>query len=378
MNQTLAIDSATRALSRAWGSNVSLQDVVALSKEERRNLILRATATVATAPARSVIIKATRADNYDGNAINAFESGLVKEWTALAFLAARAAAGAPAFLAGDAEHGVIVVEDLGADLGSLVGPLLDGPAERAERALIAYATSLGRLHAATSDCRASHAAALAASFRAARRTPPPDGDTWRRQTVDPVVARLGGVLPEGDIAEVARRVTNPGAWLGLVHRDPCPDNVMLIGDTARLIDFEYSTPGHVLLDAAYWRMGFPTCWCAGRVPDTVRARMDDAYRSALPATSDGRDFDSEMVAILFASLFGSLSWQLEPTLAEDTRWGISSRRSRILWYLDAAIAGARQADRLPDLCEVATRWRRELGARWPDSQPLALYPAFAT
>ena len=61
----------------------------------------------------------------------------------------------------------------------------------------------------------------------------------------------------------------------LVHGDPCPDNVLFAADgRAVLIDFEFARPSHALFDAAYWRMGFPTCWCAGTIPTEVEHRID--------------------------------------------------------------------------------------------------------
>ena len=173
--QQRVTECAAAALSRSWQASVLLADVTALSNEKRRNLILRATALRDGTPPRSVIIKATRATGFDAVAANAFaESGLVKEWTAAAFLAGRAPNGGhcPDFLAGDAACGLAVFEDLGAGLDSLVGPLLDGPADRARQALIAYATSLGRLHADTLGCTADHAATLQRAFPASAAPSP--------------------------------------------------------------------------------------------------------------------------------------------------------------------------------------------------------------
>jgi len=177
---------------------------------------------------------------------------------------------------------------------------------------------------------------------------------------------------------MAARLESPGPWLALVHLDPCPDNVLLAGDgTARLIDFEFSSPGHALLDAAYWWMGFPTCWCAGRVPDTISRRIDLAYREALgdsvPATAAFR-LESAIIAVIW--LFGSLAWLLEDALKTDSTWGISTRRSRILHYLDVAIRMSTDADVLPGTRQTASDWLDDLRGRWPSSQPLALYPAF--
>ena len=91
---------AIAATERALG--VPLQRVTALSADDRRNLILRA-----STPSRSVIIKATRDKDYRPQAAGAFESGLVKEWVATAFLAEHAPGNGPAFLAGDAQLGLI-------------------------------------------------------------------------------------------------------------------------------------------------------------------------------------------------------------------------------------------------------------------------------
>jgi len=81
--------SAERAL------GLRLDGITPLSKDERRNLILRA--DTSRGP---VIVKATRAKDYDAGSIEAFERGLVKEWVATAFLARHAPGNAPALLAG--------------------------------------------------------------------------------------------------------------------------------------------------------------------------------------------------------------------------------------------------------------------------------------
>jgi hypothetical protein len=109
--------------------------------------------------------------------------------------------------------------------------------------------------------------------------------------------------------------------------------------------------------------------------------MDRAYRDvlgpALPIARDDTAYAAETALILFARMFASHSWLLGEALKEDTRWGIATRRSRLLWHLEAAIEGAEQSDTLPGLRATATRWRAALGERWPETQPLALYPAFA-
>lgn len=377
-----ALEVAAAALSDKWGHSVVLDNVQAISNEERRNLILRAVATGQDFPDRPIIIKATRDKGYDPTSPAVFESGLAKEWAATAFLTERLAHDryAPVFLAGNSARGLIVLEDLGAGLPSLVHPLLNGPAETAAQALLAYARSLGQLHAATLGCSDRHAKMLKRAFPGADIHPPFGGSAWRGNVADKVVTLLGGPAPSDEIDAIAGRLADPGPWLGLAHRDACPDNVLFSGTKARLLDFEFAGPGHVLLDASYWHMGFPTCWCAGGVPADQIAAMDDVYRhelgAALPAAL-GDAFDREMAVLLFVRMFGSLSWLLEGALEEDRTWGISTNRPRLLWHLEAAIAGADKAGVLPGLRAAAIGWRADLGARWPEAVPLALYPAFA-
>ena len=168
-----------------------------------------------------------------------------------------------------------------------------------------------------------------------------------------------------------------------MHGDPCPDNVLLAPDgTAKLIDFEFASPGHALMDAAYWRMGgFPTCWCAGRVPDSIADRIDRAYReilaTAVPFAADDDAFRLESAVITAVWLFGSMAWLLEAALGDDETWGISTRRRPYPHDLDAAIRTTAEAEILPGTRQAATAWRDDLEARWPSSSPLATYPAFA-
>lgn len=385
--QRRATETAAAALSQRWRASVSLGSVTALGDADRRNLVLRALASRDGAPPQSIIVKATRDAAFNPGAADLFEaSGLAKEWAATAFLAEHVptARHAPAFLGGSAAQGVLVFEDLGSGLGNLVDPLLKGPADRAVAALIAYATALGRLHADTLGCAADHARTLQRAFPAATPPDPGGGESWRQQTVARMESLLGGapIAPSivGEIAAVGERLARPGPWFGLVHRDACPDNVLLDDGHARLLDFEFASPGHVLIDASYWRMGFPSCWCAGRLPTLVLGEMDCAYRAALepalPLVRDDRAFHEEMAILQFARLFGSLGWLLDKALAEDRPWGLSTWRRRILWYLDAAARGAEQAGVLGELADMARCWRADLGARWPEAEPLAFYPAF--
>lgn len=378
-----AMRAAQAALSLAAGHAVTVGQAQALGDAMRRNLVLRASAVSPDGAARPIIVKASRAPGYDAAAPDAFEApGLLKEWAAVALLGRdpRRAGIGPALLAADMEQGVLVLEDLGEGLASLVRPLLEGAAAEAEAALTAHARALARLHAATLGCEDEHAALVREALPNSRI--PLRASGWVDRVAHKATALLGGALPEAEVALIAEHLQKPGPWLALVHRDGCPDNVLLPAPgEARLIDFEFAAPGHALLDAAYWRMGFPTCWCAGVVPDPVAARLDTAYRAilaeAVPAAADDAAFRTESAIIGSAWLFNSLAWLLEPALREDGRWGIASRRSRILHYLEAARRMTAEAGMFPGLRDLIGGWLDQLRPRWAPAAPLPPYAAFA-
>jgi hypothetical protein len=376
-----AVSIAAAALSRAASKPVTIEDIVVLGEPQRRNHIIRAVARGGSGDRQRIVIKATRDADYDATSEDAVaKGGIAREWVAASVLD-RQDAGTARFLAGDAAAGVMVFADLGADLSWLASPLLHGSAAEAAAALHAYAISLGRMHKATVNCRDSYAAALREAYPRAHVLRAV-GETWLVGTVGRGPSLLGGTLPEAELALLSRHMRDPGPWFALVHGDPCPDNVLQTAQGAALLDFEFAAPGHALIDAAHWRMGFPTCWCAGRVPDAVAESIEFAYRdtvaSAIPEARDIAAFRLEYAIAVVVRLFGSLAWHLDAALKCDSTWGIATLRNRILWHLQAAIDATERAQAMPKLRSVAQAWLADLARRWPDVEPLPLYPAFAT
>jgi hypothetical protein len=369
------------ALSKAYGGTVRLGEVNVLSHENRRNFIGRSVAIHADGSARPIIVKSTRSPTYDPTSENVLQtSGLAKEWVACAFLAARARGRGHgcALLAGDVANGIMVFEDLGAELTSLVEPLLKGTADEAERALKLYATALGRLHSDTVNCLDAHDDTFRSVFGAGRPRRPIG---WRvEKEVEFIAAMIGETPPASELELLSSRLVNPGPWLTLIHGDPCPDNSLLVGEGIRLIDYEFARPSHALLDGIYWRIGFPTCWCAGRIPGDVAAHIDAIYRqelgNSIPLALNDTAYRTELAYMSAVWLFTCLSWRLDAALKGDEKWGIWSIRGRLLWYLDAVIEMTDVADVLPGIHDVAQLWQAELTSRWPDAIPLGFYPAF--
>lgn len=386
MSELRAIDvqeimaRAGEALSKASAGMIKFDKVQVLSDDNRRNFIARAAAHYPDSSVRSVIVKATRSPTYDPSDENVLlSSGLVKEWVACALLAARDRGHGSALLAGDVASGLMVFEDLGEHLTSLVDPLLKGTAEQAEQALVLYAKSLGRLHSDTVDCLNAHHETLESVFGSGRSRRVPG---WHvEKDAELIVDRIGGTPPANELALLSSQLTNPGPWLTLIHGDPCPDNSLLVGERICLIDYEFSRPSHALLDGIYWRIGFPTCWCAGRIPADTTVRVDAVYRTELgnsiPLALDDAAYRIELAYMSAAWLFSSLSWRLDQALLRDAEWGIWSIRGRLLWYLEAVIEMTNAASVLPGINWAAQGWLSELRKRWPEATPLGLYPAFA-
>jgi hypothetical protein len=387
MSELRAIDvpalvaRAEEALSKASGGVVKLGALHPLGDPDRRNFIARAIAHSDGANIRSVVVKATRSPTYDPAAESLLQiSGLAREWVATAYLAARAPAREHgcALLVGDVPSGLLVFEDLGADVSSLVDPLLNGTADGAEGALTLYAVALARLHRDTVGCFDAHREMFQSIFGAGR---PVGRRGWRVESDADVVTKLiGGAPPASELELLSSRLSDPGPWSSLIHGDPCPDNSLVVDGRVRLIDYEFARPSHALLDGIYWKIGFPTCWCAGRVPTDVEFRIDARYRdelaNSIPLVRDDTAYRTELAYMAAVWLFTSLSWRLDEALKSDARWGTWSIRGRLLWYLEAVVEMTCAAAVLPGINRTATSWLSELKARWPDARPLGLYPAF--
>ncbi|WAS96422.1 phosphotransferase [Nannocystis punicea] len=362
-----------------------------VSEEGRRNLILRcAVAGALDDGPTSVIVKQVVMHGYDPDAVDSWDvRRFFGDWAGAEFLGAVAGESlhGPRFHGGDRARGLIVLEDLG-EHHDLVEPLLEGDAAGAEQALLALAARLGAMHADTIGGAARFEAiarAIDSKSAGVAATCLRQADELREQAdrVVGLLERLGSPAAAGladDVATICEAVAHPGPFLAYIHGDPCPDNVFYSGGRLRLIDFEFGYFGHALRDGAHARMQFPTCWCANRLPEALLSRVERSYRAELargcPAAQDDRLFESALAVMSGYWLIASLAWLLERAIEADSDWGIATTRSRILARLEAFITAATAFDRLPALRGTADALLEQLHRRWPESQPLPLYPAF--
>ena len=378
------VAAAEQVLARTWDRPVRLADVTPLTKEGRRNVVLRCRNISGGAPP-SVIIKHVVTDNYDPENTTSWDvRRFFRDWAGAAFLSTLPSipSSSPRFYAGDRTLGFFILEDLGPH-HSLVTPLLEETAASATTALRTFATALGRLHAATIGQSASFAHLSQAIRPPGAVSDPAVAFSEQAKRLQDVCERLA-VRAEArfqqELEAVGGSMAHPGPFLVYVHGDPCPDNVFFTGEQLRLIDFEFGGFGHALLDGIYGRMMFPTCWCANRLPRALVAQMESEYRAELaagcPEAQDDSVFEIALVHVCASWVLNTLDRHLEAALQEDRLWGIATMRPRLLARLEAFITTAEEFDHLPAMRGTASRLLEVLVKRWPETPPLPLYPAF--
>jgi Ser/Thr protein kinase RdoA (MazF antagonist) len=285
---------------------------------------------------------------------------------------------APRLLGADARAGLLLLEDLG-DGATLADSLMAAGRERVQAELIAYARALGSLH----TWSMSHAGE-AAGLRARHGQGDEAGPRWRdavQRGKEPFLAAAAalGVASHGVAEEIdqVHRMIIGTSYLGLVHGDPCPDNVRLIDGTCRIVDYEYAGWGPVAYDAAYLLAPFPSCWCFARLPAEVARPAVEAYRASLETAGVelGPDWESLTTAVLAAAFLGRGQIFAE-ALDQDDEWGTTTMRPRLLAWL-RTFTGRAGDGTLPRLQATAAAMQDRLAERWagvriPDYPSLAL------
>lgn len=389
-------EGAERALADALGAPVGLEVVDAL-REGGRNRVARFRVTDGPDGApETVVAKANVGDDehpYDpeDDALGSNAWRFYNEWSSGLYLGGLGAE--PPFaarvLGGSRGDGLIVLDDLGPPY-SLADQMQGGDRAALETGLLTYAATLGRLHAATAgagqEAEFTRMRLAVGGTETARER---EGVRWLRENVEPfgkLCEALGVTTAPGfdaDVEAVRAAVDDPGPYLAFAPCDTCPDNHKLMpGGSLRFFDFEFSGFRHALLDASYFRVPFPTCWCVNRLPEAIGDRMEAAYRAELvrgcPEAGDDGAFAAEMARACAYWLLSTVTWGWEKYLAEDHRWGLASVRQRHLMRLENfAALSARTGEPLPAIAETARALRDTLHARWSaDLEPMPLYAPF--
>src|SRR3954463_6556146 len=195
----------------------------------------------------------------------------------------------PELLAHDGRARVLVLEDLGRT-PTLEDKLYARDSPAAERALLSWARSLGRLHASTAGREADFNALLRRLGGPAKTDPGGDEPYDRVPAV--IQERLGIPAPEEVLAQVAT-AREQAASAGVRAFSPVevsPDNNLVTGESVRFLDFEYGRVRSALVDAAHLRLPFASWPDALALPAGMSEAMIAAWRAEVvgvwPALAD--------------------------------------------------------------------------------------------
>ncbi|WP_432252112.1 phosphotransferase family protein [Streptomyces sp. HNM1019] len=271
---------------------------------------------------------------------------------------------APRLLGTDPAERVLVLEDLGEQ-------------PPADDWVIGYAESLARLHAATSPADIG-------------LLPAWSGPT--REDIDAFLGlaqTLGRTAPDGartkpheavrtELDALVNRLAHaPGH--ALLHGDPCPGNDLHTASGVRFIDFEQAALGNGLMELAYLRIGFPTCWCATAPAQPLLNAAEAAYRTAWRQAT-GTDIQGDLTdacagwllrgdALVERAHRGTTD-HLSELPHRDWRWGTATARQRLAHRLGIVAQMTTNGSELEHLGRLASAMRDAMLTRWPTLRPL--------
>lgn len=375
-----SLEIAMQLLRKTWGRDVVLTADNNLGGSDRSD-IFRATVENTD---ESVVIKrvnVAEGETYDPNNPQGAAFRLFNEWASLHFLDRVADGGAPTpgFIAGDREHGLIVIEDFG-DGTRLDQLLLADNADAAQEGLIALFGAVGKVHALTAGKRREFEALRTGLGPVEEKTT--QGEGFRRdikQAGEIFTFDLAAGLSE-EIDMIAEFLTNPAPFDVLTHGDPCPDNCLYVDGEMKILDYEFGMFRTAFWDGAFPRIHFPTCWCVSRLPDSVVELAENAYRKEFAqgcaAVNDDHLFYRAMTAHCIRHAFGVTISFHSNLLEEDGEWGLVSQRQRLVRRLDVTAEACERFGEFPAFGTLCRDLVKQLRTVWGDLVGMPFYPAF--
>jgi aminoglycoside phosphotransferase (APT) family kinase protein len=359
---------AESLLTGRWGTSAAVRDAETIW--DRSHIVRLRLA----GDDRTVVLKRPREKNLDR-----LTRGFEAELAALEFLSPMEAAVAPRLLGADASAGILIMEDLGPG-SSLADSLLAGDRGRAEADLISYARAIAAMHAWSIGRSREYGQIRARLAGSADGEVAPDWMDAITRSKEPFLAMAAqlGLPTDGVDREIdsIRTLMAGTGYVGLVHSDLCPDNTHIVDGRCRIIDFETSGWGPLALDVAYLLAPFPSCWCFARLPAEAAGPALLAYQDE--AANAGLELGPDWEVALTAALAGWVVARVRigRALEEDSNWGTTTMRPRLLTWLHSFIEAASRTGALPRLRALAEAIREQLRLRWPEAI-VPDYPALA-
>jgi hypothetical protein len=185
-----------------------------------------------------------------------------------------------------------------------------------------------------------------------------------------------------DLYTVISLLANPGAFLAYIHGDPAPFNCLVTKETSYLIDFEYGTYAHALLDGAQARMLFPSCGFVNHIPASILQEIETTYHNGLmqgcPEAADDALFAQALTAACAYWAINFCSWRsFLQTMKEDCTWGISTVRQLHILRAERFAQTTQETGYFQALGAIFNEVAKQLRSLWPEATDnLPLYPAF--
>jgi hypothetical protein len=284
----------------------------------------------------------------------------------------------PELLAHDGRHRVLVLEDLGRT-PTLEDKLYARDSRAAERALLSWARSLGRLHASTAG-READFNALLRRLGGPAKTDPSRRDELYSRVPAVIQQRLGIPAPDEVLAQVADSLEQ-AASAGFRAFSPVelsPDNNLVTGESVRFLDFEYGCVRSALVDAAHLRLPFASWPDALALPAGMSEAMVAAWRAEVvgvwPALADDEVLAAHLTVSELLRVWLITGEELGSLDLSRHAAPVSREAALVTWWRDLAKHAGYV--RMAAVSEFAARVAAALAARLGPHADLAFYPAF--
>ena len=267
---------------------------------------------------------------------------LFNEWATLQFLSEidNTQTISPKFIAGDVVQGLIAFEYV-PKARTLMDVLRTSNAPERNRALLAHAQVMGRMHGTTYR-KKNEWLRLRTSLGPFYQATPNAFDGILRSffRLAAFVEQPVSTEIETELSELKETLSDAQPFSALRHVDTAPQNYLLLNDGVKLVDFEYSDYGHFLLDAPFGPHPFPLRW---QYDEVLTREIESVYRAELSSGFPGALDD----AVYYKGLLAAwIYWLLRlgpiPNTGENTtkvtsvltyRCKVAARLSREINYL---------------------------------------------
>lgn len=301
----------------------------------------------------------------------------------------------PRLLASRRTDNLIILEDFG-EHQSVQDLLLGSDHAAAQKGILAIGRFLGQIQAAAYNREDEFA-----TVQSRLNTTSPLSDSTidfraRSKVFQDCFATLQITPARGfweALENLEQTVHNPGPFYTFTHCDAGPHNFLYINGNVQLLDYEFATFHHGLLDVVSARLGFPHTSKVQSVPLETAKQLERAYQRevahAIPQIIDDTLFGQ---AIADACAHWALSrWSGSWTRyfkerfemgdeainkkMEFTTEKAETMRSKALTLYQSFIQCAQQSNHQLALAETLQSYTRRLKQEWPELEVMPIYPA---